>query len=102
MYAAAYSGLDFANPHSRVRTPAKHYAQVQQPPEPHMGNRWKDIAAAACGLTDLRLAEFRAHYSSLFFQESSQGEFVLSCSPFQADRINWHLTIFLTVPLSRA
>lgn len=52
-----------------------------------MDNRWKDIATAAYGLTGLRLAEFRAHFSSHFFLESSQGQFVLSCSRFQADRM---------------
>ena len=52
-----------------------------------MHNRWNDIATAAYGLTDLRLLESRAHFSTHFFIESSQGQFVLSCSPFQADRM---------------
>ena len=52
-----------------------------------MDNRWNDIATAAYGLTDLRLTESRAHFSTHFFIESSQGQFVLSCSPFQADRM---------------
>ena len=52
-----------------------------------MDNRWNDIATAAYGLTDLRLTESRAHFSNHFFIESSQGQFVLSCSPFQADRM---------------
>ena len=52
-----------------------------------MDNRWNDIATAAYGLTDLRLIESRAHFSNHFFIESSQGQFVLSCSPFQADRM---------------
>ena len=52
-----------------------------------MDNRWNDIATAAYGLTDLRLTETRAHFSNHFFIESSQGQFVLSCSPFQADRM---------------
>ena len=52
-----------------------------------MDNRWNDIATAAYGLTDLQLTESRAHFSNHFFIESSQGQFVLSCSPFQADRM---------------
>ena len=52
-----------------------------------MDNRWNDIATAAYGLADLRLVESRAHFSNHFFIESSQGQFVLSCSRFQADRM---------------
>lgn len=52
-----------------------------------MDNRWNDIATAAYGLTELRLVSARAHFSTHFFIESSQGPFVLSCSPFQADRM---------------
>ncbi len=52
-----------------------------------MDNRWNYIATAAYGLTDLWLVESRAHFSNHFFIESSQGQFVLSCSPFQADRM---------------
>ena len=52
-----------------------------------MDNRWNDIATTAYGLTNLRLIESRAHFSTHFFIESSQGQFVLSCSPFQADRM---------------
>ena len=52
-----------------------------------MDNRWNDIATAAYGLTDLQLTESRARFSNHFFIESSQGQFVLSCSPFQADRM---------------
>ena len=52
-----------------------------------MDNRWNDIATVVYGLTDLRLVESRAHFSTHFFIESSQGQFVLSCSRFQADRM---------------
>lgn len=53
----------------------------------HMDNRWNDIATAVYGLTNLRLIETRDHFSNHFFIESSQERFVLSCSPFQADRM---------------
>ena len=52
-----------------------------------MDNRWNNIATVVYGLTDLRLVESRVHFSSHFFIESSQGQFVLSCSRFQADRM---------------
>ncbi len=52
-----------------------------------MDNRWNDIATAVYGLTGLRLTESRAHFSTHFFIESSQGQFVLSRSPCQADRM---------------
>lgn len=52
-----------------------------------MDQRWNDIAAAAYGLTNLRLIESRAHFSNHFFIESAQGRFVLSCSRFEADRM---------------
>ena len=52
-----------------------------------MNNRWNDIVTAVYSLTDLQLTESRAHFSTHFFIESSQGQFVLSCSPFQADRM---------------
>ncbi len=48
---------------------------------------WNDVATAAYGLNGLRLVESRTHFSNHFFVESSQGRFVLSCSPFQADRM---------------
>ncbi len=51
-----------------------------------MDNSWNDIATAY-GLNELRLTESRAHFSNHFFIESSQGQFVLSCSAFQADRM---------------
>ena len=37
-----------------------------------MDNRWNNIATVVYGLTDLRLVESRAHFSSHFFIESSQ------------------------------